>query len=388
MDDDRIRKIVTELPGLTDVNDVRETADRVLAQGNPAFLADLGIALVRAYGSGGEPGWQYRSVFGHLLRSLALTPGPGNVAQALRLARAAHATDRSVSRRTASLLASCRPAEELTVAFTGEATEDLRACLVHELVLRGVAVMELPAVAAWAGSPHWRLHPLRWLPWTLSDVEGRPELPSYSLHGGSHSLPFGSASGTGVTAGPGPVPRAEETTTEALAGRIGAAVANWTEESNGRAEARVFALAGPLDARSVPAVLRSVGLECLRGEERARKGTKARKKAKATSSFSVEACGPDWVWEVLFAAASTGGAYNYGVGGAYGRLAAWQSLSALAGAAEGSTAEEAEARVRACSWYSFGPATDWFADVAWDIGLVALSPDGERLAVLAATDTD
>jgi hypothetical protein len=42
----------------------------------------------------------------------------------------------------------------------------------------------------------------------------------------------------------------------------------------------------------------------------------------------------------------------------------------------------------ASRWYRFAPDTDWFEHVAWDLALVAVSPDGRRLAVLAATDTD
>lgn len=41
-----------------------------------------------------------------------------------------------------------------------------------------------------------------------------------------------------------------------------------------------------------------------------------------------------------------------------------------------------------CVWYGFGADTKWFEQVAWDIGLAALSPGRQRLAVLAATDTD
>jgi Family of unknown function (DUF6183) len=32
--------------------------------------------------------------------------------------------------------------------------------------------------------------------------------------------------------------------------------------------------------------------------------------------------------------------------------------------------------------------TDWFEQVAWDLGLAAVRPGRQRLAVLAATDTD
>lgn len=362
---------------MRDFTDVWKVAARSLARGKPDFLADLGIALTEAYGPGAVRIRQYRHVLGHLLQSLAVTPGPENIAEALRLASSAEAVDRRVGRETASVLASCHPAEDLTVAFTGKATEELRSCLVHELVLRGVAVMEFPVIAAWAESSHWSFHPLRWLPWTRSEVEGRPELPHYGARGSSHSLPYGPAgSGRAIPATRARLPRAEETTTEAAATRIGSAVANWVEESNGLVEARVFRPARPVDAGSVPALMRTLGLGCLE--------TKGKKK----DGFTATASSPGHAWAVLFAAASTGGAYNSGTHGAYGRLAAWHSLAGLAGAAEESTVEEVEARVRGCDWYSFDTSTGWFNGVAWDIGLAALSPDGLRLAVLAATDTD
>nr|WTB31729.1 DUF6183 family protein [Streptomyces sp. NBC_00830] len=374
---DRIQKIVTKLPGLKSVTDVWKTADRSLVRGDAAFVADLGIALAGAYASDAGRIWQYRSVFDYLLRLLATTPGPGNVAQALRLASSAEAADRKLDRYTASLLASSQPAEELAVAFTGYATEELRACLVHELVLRGVDVTESSGIAGWAMSPHWRHHPLGWLPLALSDVEGRPDLPSYSARGGSHSMPYGPPANREVRGDArAHVPPVEETTAEAAAKGIGAAVTNWAEESNGRIEVRVFDLAAPLEVESVPSMLLALGLKCLEGA-----GTKK-------TAFSVAACPPEQVWRVLFAAASTGGAYNSGARGAYGRLAAWQSMAGLSGAAQGGLAEEAEARARACAWYAFGADTKWFECVAWDIGLVAVSPERRRLAMLAATDTD
>jgi hypothetical protein len=373
---DRIRKIVTELPRLKSVTDVWKVADRHLAQGDAVFIADLGIALAGAYGSEPRPIWQYGSVFDHLLRLLATNPGPGNVVQALRLVSSTEAAHRKLDHYTASLLATGHPAEELAAAFTGNASEELRACLVHELVLRGVAVTETPGMAGWATSPHWKHHPLRWLPLTLSDVEGQPDLPSYSTQGSSHSMPYGpSENGRVVVAHGAHVPLVEETTTPAVAKGISAAVANWAQESNGRIEARVFDLAAPLDAETVPSSLLALGLDCLKDEGR-------------KTAFSVRACPPDRAWRVLFAAASSGGAYNSGACGAYGRLAAWQSLACLSGAAEGVPAEAVEARVRECAWYGFDADTKWFERVAWDIGLASVSPEGRQLAVLAATDTD
>ena len=274
------------------------------------------------------------------------------------------------------MLASSHEAADLAAAFTGRASEELRACLVHELVLRGVVVGEAPGIAGWATSPHWGHHPLGWLPLTLSGMEESADLPSYSIRGSSHSMPYGPSESRELAVHAGArVPTAEETTTPAAATAMGTAVANWAEESNGRIEARVFDLAEPLDAESVPTALLTLGLECLHG-------------AGKKTALSVAARPPAQAWQVLFAAASTGGAYNSGSYGAYGRLAAWQSLAALAGSPEGASATEVEAHVLDCVWHGFGADTKWFEQVAWDIGLAVLSRGRRRLAVLAATDTD
>ncbi|MFE1687663.1 DUF6183 family protein [Streptomyces albidoflavus] len=371
-----IQEIVAGLPELKDVAGVCAVADERVARGDAAFAADLGVALARAYGRA-EPLWQYRSVFGHLLRLLATTAGPENLTEALRLVSSPEAADRRRDRHVASLLASCRRPEELAVVFSGHASEEHRACLVHELVLRGVAVDEEPGIARWARSPHWRYHPLGWLPLTRSGMEDGADLPSYSLRGSSHAMPYG-PSGGGPYRGTGGarVPSAAEVTTPQLAAALSSAVANWVEESNGVVEARVFDLAGPPADEAVPATLLTLGLESLAGV--------GRKKA----ALSVSACPPGQAWRVLFAAASTGGAYNSGSHGAYGRLAGWQSLAALAGVADGAGSAEVEARAAECAWFGFDARTDWFEQVAWDIGLAALAPDRRRLAVLAATDTD
>ncbi len=119
------------------------------------------------------------------------------------------------------------------------------------------------------------------------------------------------------------------------------------------------------------AALLAAGLDCLAGT--------------TAGTLAVSSCPPAEAWRVLFGAASAGGAYNAGARGAYGRLAAWQSLTALAGA----TPATVESRATACRWFAFAaPTSTWYTQIAWDRGLAALSPDGRRLAVLAATDTD
>ncbi|MFJ8442084.1 DUF6183 family protein [Kitasatospora griseola] len=364
---DRIARIVADLPRLNDVNSVCATARKQLARGDAAFLAELGLALAGHLDEGG-PKWQYRSVFDHLVRLLAARPGAENVRQALRLLAA---VPDSV-RLAASLLASGHRPADLAAAFTGPASNELRACLVHELILRGVDLDTVPGASAWAGTPHFAHHPLGALPLTPSPLEALADLPGYGPDGSCHALPYGPSGGEQLTARrtAEPLPPATETTTPEAAEALARAVANWVEESNGRIEARVFAFAAPLPVESVPAALLALGLDCLADAE--------------PSALSVTACPPAEAWSVLFAAASTGGAYNNGVQGAYGRLAAWQSLAALADAA----LPAAEARAAACHWFAFDAPAPWFDRIAWDFGLAALTPDRRRLAVLAATDTD
>ncbi len=359
-------------------------AKRHLARKDAAFVADLGIALANQYGCGDSPMWQYRNVLDQLLRLLAGTPGADHVEQALRLVTAAASADRKPARYAASLLAASQSPEHLVRAFAGRiadaaghagAPEELRACLVHEMVLRGVAVERFPEIVRWADSPHWSRHPLHWLPLSLSSLEDKPPLPRYTVDGSSCALPCTTGGPAALMRGRPWVPAATETTSDAAVSALASAVVNWADESNGRIEARTYDLAEPPPgAEAVPALLRGLGLECLDGLDSGR-------------GLGVSSCRPAHAWRVLFAAASAGGAYNYGAYGAYGRLAAWQSLAALCGTADDAPFDAVEQRAQQSDWYGFGADTPWFGHVAWDIGLVALHSE-RRLTVLAATDTD
>ena len=118
----------------------------------------------------------------------------------------------------------------------------------------------------------------------------------------------------------------------------------------------------------------SLGLDCL-------SGTKAKQVHISSSSASR-------ALSFLFSAASGGGAYSGPPRGAHGRLAAWQSLAGLVGARDDASVETVAALAKQCTWWEFTAENDWFFQVAWDLGLVALRPQGRSLAVLAATDTD
>jgi hypothetical protein len=376
--EERAAAIAERLGDLDNVTGVVELADRRLAEGDAAFAADLGIELWLRFASQSVRPWQYGAVLDHLVRLLCLTPGAANVEQALRLA--AVAAGRKACREVASLLAAGQSPALLEVAFAGrgpeaEASEELRACLVHELVLRGAKLHRRPRIAEWATSPHWSEHPLHWLPLSKAAIEDRTPRPQYGVRGSSYHVPQAPAVGEAIvaTGRNRPAPAAREITTEVTAAEMAAPMASWVQQSNGRVDARVYELAEPVDEDDVADLLLSLAWEPLQD---------------APAPFAVTPCTPATAWGLLFGAASVGGAYDWGQYGAYGRLAAWRSVGAFAGAGPGVSAAAVETSVQACSWYTFNPVGGWFYDVAWDTGLVAVTPDRRRLAVLAATDTD
>ncbi|MFV2020537.1 DUF6183 family protein [Micromonospora sp. LOL_023] len=358
MDDDP-RSIVAGLAELGEVTGIWELAEQRLQAGDARFVTDLGIAAWRRYGGDPTTPWQYRNVFDRTLRLLTQTPGATD--QAVRLISVVQ--DRRQVRYAASLLASAHSVADLGGVFDTGRSEELRACLLQELVLRGAEVHH-----RWVVSPHWRHHPLGWLPLSLTPIKGHPSRPRYHLGRGSHDLPVMAAE---PVHGHGPVPRWRETTASDETAALSAAVDNWAEGSNGRIEARTFAFDEDLPPDAVGDALLSIDLECTQG-----------------MTTGLGTCSPPQAWRQLFSAASTGGAYNRGEYGAYGRLLAWQSVAALVGAAHDAPAGDVEALAHRCSWYSFAGGPGWFDNVAWNIGLAVVSPDRRRLAVQAATDTD
>lgn len=286
-------------------------------------------------------------------KHLALTPSATRAAAAVAIAL----DDRSPVERLpglAQLLAQAQPGDVLLSLLAdlgpGARATELGACLLHEMVLRGVSVA--PAATRWSA----RLvgHPLGSLP--LSPLPGEEDLslPTFTVNGSSMGMPYGPGPAEVTAAGPVPVVERQPTPPE-----LTAAVTTWLTRSNGRAEAALFTLANPIDDVGVR-TLESLGLYCLAGD-----GLALRR-----STLS-EVVG------LLFAAAATGGAYDHGLGGAYGRAAAWRSVTALC-----------DDDPTGGTWWTFDAANEWFARVAWDIGVVCLRRDGRSLSVLAATDVD
>ncbi|MEV7215369.1 DUF6183 family protein [Kitasatospora cineracea] len=387
----RIRTLLAQLPRRTDAGPVVEAAGAALAAGDVAFVGELGAALAARCGDPRTTG--YRDAFRRLFDLVASGPGPERAALAVELLAALPPGSWPDVPHQASVLAAGRPAGELASAFTVPVPERLRRCLVRELELRGDDPAEVAEIAAWAAHRRRTRRPLH-----LAGAAGEPALPPYGGGDGPPGAEFGPDPGSPPPrpGAPAPLPPVTETTEEdGAAAALGSATANWSTDSNGRTEARVFRFRTPLDpaAATDPSALRTLlpglPLHCLAGTRHpARNRRNTTPHPAGPAGLAVRAAGAGQVWSLLHAAATHGGAYGPGLGDAPGRLAAWRSLAALADCPGTADTDEVESAADEYAWFTFTSDSTWFDQVAWDLGVLALSPDRRRLAVLAATDTD
>ncbi|MFF2149037.1 DUF6183 family protein [Kitasatospora sp. NPDC058190] len=365
-----IEQLVAGLAGSYEVGEVCRLLDAHLAGGDTAYLAEFGAALNARFGSG-RAGAEHQYLFDRILWDVVTRPGRVHVERALGLGLATRSRSGRPVRRAAAVLAEHQRPSALAGVFEAApddatAPEELRACLLHELVLRGAPVAKLPEARAWAeASPSWAEHPLAWLPWALDPLEGTPGLPHYRRGGVSHGRPYGLPQGAPLNGCAGvPVEVGEEEP------RLTAAVERWARRYNGRVEAAVFDADGPVAPEALPGTLAALPLDCVEDPV-------------VVPTTAAEA------WRRLFAAASTGGGGEDGWWyGAYGRLAAWRSLAALAGAGPDASAAEVARRAADCAWYGFTAGGEWFNGDDMDLGFAVLDAGRRRLAVLAATDYD
>ena len=256
-------------------------------------------------------------------------------------------------------------------------TFEEQSCLLQELVLRGHNVFLLPGAEAHAERMRAAAHPLAWLSRRLlaPDVELSLHVPRFTPDGGAtFGAPIVGAPLPPRSPGAG-APAVIDSGIIAHASSLFAAVRGWLEASNGTAEGRLFRLDRPLDAGAVGRLWFS------------RLPASALNAALVTPQWSVDRVEVSGALAVLFGAAHNGGAYGRREWGAYARLHAWQSLAALAGCAPAAMPEDVALVAGGCEWFTFS-GTQWFAQVAWDLGLICVRPDRRTVALLAATDTD
>jgi hypothetical protein len=283
------------------------------------------------------------------------------------------------TRAFASRLGATRSKDDFLAALAkhGSKHEELLACWMQEIVLRGTSLRGDAAAEAFERELTKKKHPLGALPLVLSASER--EAPSYMPMYGESAidravarLEGGPTSARTIPPpGEGEAPRATRVVDAAVDARLVAAFEPWTKDSNGETDAGVFTIAPKVDPSLVGRwLLRALAIESAKGD-----------------GLVVRRVQADFAWGALFAAAANGGAYSTGLGGAYGRRAAWTSFAALTGAGANATIDQVDEIAESCAFLQY-EGTDWFNAVAWDVGLLALRADGASVAVVAATDSD
>ncbi len=375
-----------------DVNQAYATVDRWNREKRTGDLLELASAIEKACDVAGEAKIPYEAVADHVEEVLALTPGSDHIDGLLTLL--AQERVRSVQRPRpremrvrafASRLGHGQTKDALNaaVARLGERKEhvEVLACWMHELVLRGTSLDREVAVVKFHARLAAEKHPLGAMPLTMLEAES--EAPTYMPMYGSNAISKAVArlesgpQSTRTIPPPGEhaAPRATQVEAVSLEARLREAIVPWTTGSNGKAEARVFRLDPPLDTSPGRWLLRALPLDCVVAPE----------------ALHAARTGADAVWGSLFAAAANGGAYSSGLGGAYGRRAAWTSLAALIDAPADATPAQVDASAPSAQFLVFGAAPSaggWWHDIAWDIGVLAVRAGGATVAILAATDTD
>jgi len=383
--------LVSSLHGATDVTHAYATVDRWNREGRTRDLLDLAAAVEKACDVQGAARFPYEAVGDHVEEVLALTTGEGHLEALFELLRRDRV--RSVQRprpkdlrvrAVASRLGHGQPKEALCAALerAGRAQksedDEVLACWMHEVVLRGTALDGEKAAVAFRARLAEKGHPLAAMPLALlpSESEAPTYMPMYGANAISNAVQRLEQGPTSARTMPPPAdgkaPAATRVDDGALEARLGEAVEPWCKGSNGTVEAKVFRFASPIVTPPGRWLLRGLPLECLEGD----------------GTLHAERTGRESVWGALFAAAANGGAYSSGLGGAYGRKAAWTSLAALVDAPADASPEAVDARAKDCMFLMFRSDGGWFHDIAWDIGALAVRADGETAAVLAATDTD
>ncbi|MBW8800704.1 MAG: hypothetical protein JF597_46230 [Streptomyces sp.] len=361
-----------------------------VSSGDFAWATELGAELVRRAARAGEDSSAPAFLLDRLQTALATTAGQQSLRVLMCLPSSLQAGEPArtrAERRLAQRVAlGHRPADIVPVVFGEQlgtaASDEFKACLLHELVLEGVAVPEHPLPRSFGEALVTQEHPLAPLPLHLLPTEHALLRPPHAPHDWTWALPPATVAKHSDRPELHVSPEMRRrsvavdpaaTTVPEVAEAMSAAVRHWLEESNGAVAAQEFWSASPVPPDDCAAVFERLPLTAWpTGETRPR----------------LYPATADRVLQVLLTTAVRSPAYGSGMFGAYGRLAAWRSLGGLVGAAPDAPISHVAMLVEQAHWFIADPSSDWFHQVAWDLAVAALRPGGQEIAVLTATDTD
>lgn len=359
------------LKGTAAVNKEYAEIDSLAAECNLTALEELWRLVVHETSE--IPDWASRAVRGRILESLSLSVGLGQARTAMKIAYAG----RTVSARDPQIISLCsrlaaaQPADIIDQLLATDHLE-FAGCLLYEALFR--RKIDAPSRAAIATLDRLTQsnHPLACLPVRLLDIESGVALPAYRGGSVGWSIPFGPtrAGGRYLVDRQSAQKIVEVTTTEWVA-LAQTAFNDWTENSNGHVEARSFELS--VIPSSAWELLSALPVDSLaHGDE-----IHLTSPSDAANAF-----------RILFSASSNGGAYSHGQGAAYGRHDAWSTLRALVGSSRNECIDRVDQDAMSREWITFDSPNSWFAQIAWDVGLVCVDRNSKSVNYIAATDTD
>jgi hypothetical protein len=256
-----------------------------------------------------------------------------------------------------------------------EQYRDLVVSLIQEEVLRGSNFESNTRIADFWKRLDNAHYPLGWLPLHSADAEKGVTFKQYSGSGSAVSMPSTSVSGElpqktdehkgapALEVKPAPID-------EAVAARC---VKSWV---GANVEAAAFTSRRPIAVGDISRNnLLSLGMKCFAGA--------------TDKDVHITPASPDRVFAILYSASANGGPYSGGgEHAAQGRLAAWQSMGAVCGAPPGSDFESVSTLANNSKWMTVECKSKWFYNIAWDLAVVCVRPDGHHIAILAASTED
>ncbi|MFF5570744.1 DUF6183 family protein [Streptomyces luteogriseus] len=367
----------------------QEIQDRV-SSGEVEWAALLGAEVVRQAAAEGEDGSAHAFLLGRVQTALAASPGRRSLCALMSVPfslRPGGSAQVTAERRLAQMVALGHRAEDIAAVMYSEepgtaVSHEFKACLLQELVLKGVPVAEYPVLGSFGETLVNEEHPLAVLPLHLLPAERGLRRPPHAPRDWTWALPPSTVAKHSdqpeLQVSPEMRRRSAEVdpveiTVAEVAEALGAAVRHWRERSNGLVAAQEFWSPAPVSSDDFAAVFERLPLTAWPKKE---------------APARLHSASSDRVLRVLLTAAVRSPAYGTGLYGAYGRLAAWRSLGGLVGAPADALINQTAALVEQTHWFIADPSSDWFYQVAWDLAVAALRPGGQAIAVLAATDTD